>query len=514
MKESRTKNSIYNICASLIEYFIGIVSTFVIRSVFIKILGTEYLGLDGLFTNVISIMNITELGLGSAIIFGLYKPLLNKDEKKINILMHIYKKCYLFIGLLVFVIGLILIPFLPNIINSNYDFGNIYMLFFLYIFQALSTYWILAYKEAILIADQKKYKMIKITNIIQILRFGLKLMALWVFKSFVIYLVVQILTAIIRNILIAIIVNRNYPYIKKYNGQKLEKTEKKALIQNIVGMSMYKISSTVMSSTDNIIISIFINLTSTGSYSNYLLLISNIKTVLNTIFNSITSSVGNLYAEGNKKKSEFVFRCINFLNFWIFGFVAICLWELLNPFITIWIGKVYIFDKLIVLLIVLNFITDGLQQAVIMYKDACGLFWKGKLRPVFSAISNLVISIILVKPLGIVGVILGSIISRMITTWWFDPYLVYTNAFNMSPKKYYFKYLKSLLIIIISASIIDVIMFFICLGFIYTFIIKILLCIVIPNTIFYITFRKQEELSYFKEIIISYFKRFKKCVKF
>ena len=133
-----------------------------------------------------------------------------------------------------------------------------------------------------------------------------------------------------------------------------------------------------MNSTDNIIISTFINLTTTGIYSNYLLIVSNLKNAISTLFSSLTSSVGNLCAEGDKNKSEFIFRCINFLNFWIYGFAAICLWELIDPFIGLWIGEEYTFKKIIVFFIVLNFITDGLQQAVILYKDACGLFWKGK----------------------------------------------------------------------------------------------------------------------------------------
>lgn len=503
MNMSRTTNSFYNICSSMIEYLIKIILVFITRTIFIKELGTEFLGLDGLYTNILSIMNITELGLSSAIIFGLYKPLLKKDTNKINTLMHIYKKCYLYIGLCIFVMGIIIMPFLPKFIKSTYDFGNIYLIFFLYLLQTLSTYWVLAYKEAILTADQKKYKIVFISNFIIILKFILQIISLIIFKSFIFYIVSGVLTTIFRNILVSVIVNKNYSYIKKYNKEKLPKEEKQELIKNVVGMSLYKISSTIMNSTDNIIISTFISLTVTGIYSNYLLLVSNIKMVLNTIFSSITSSVGNLYAEGDKNKSEFIFRCINFLNFWIYGFVAICLWELLNPFIVLWLGEQYIFNKIVVLVIVLNFVTDGLQQAVILYKDACGLFWKGKLRPVFSAITNVIISLLLVKKIGIIGVILGSIISRIITTWWFDPYLVYSNAFEMSPKKYYFRYFKSLLIITLSALLIDSIMIFINIDFIFCFTIRIVLCIIIPNLLFIFIFHNSEEYKYLKSIILK-----------
>lgn len=510
MKESRIKNSFYNVCTSLLEYFLKMILVFIARTIFIKKLGTEFLGLDGLYTNILSILNVTELGLSGAIIFGLYKPLLEKDIRKINILMNIYKKCYFYIGCVITIIGLAIMPFLPKIINSTFDFGNVYFLFFLYLLQTLSTYWVLAYKEGILIADQKKYKLVVVSNVILVVKFVLQIISLLIFESFEMYIISGIFTTIIRNLLIAYIADKNYPYIKIYNKEKLEKEEKEGLLKNVFGMSLYKISSTVMNSTDNIIISIFINLNITGIYSNYLLVVSNVKIIINTLFSSITASVGNLFAEGDKNKSEFIFRCINFLNFWIYGFAAICLWELLNPFIKLWIGEGYLFHKIIVFAIVLNFITDGLQQAVILYKDACGLFWKGKIRPVFSAISNIVISIILVQKCGILGVILGSIISRMITTWWFDPYLVYHNAFEMSPEKYYFRYIRSLIIIIASAILIDLLTEFINVNIYITFIIKSILSIIIPNIVFWLIFRKSEEYNYLKSIIMEKLKKRRK----
>ena len=510
MKQSRVKNSFYNVSALMIEYILKLILTFAIRTIFIKTLGTEFLGLEGLYTNILQIMNISELGIGSAVIFSLYKPLVNGDTEKINILMHTYKKCYFFIGIIIAVIGIVLMPFLPSIVNSTYDFGNIYLLFFLYMLQTLSTYWVLAYKEALLTADQKKYKIVIITNVIIFIKFLLQLISLIVFKSFILYVLSGIFTNVLRNILIARLVDKTYPYAKIYNKKKLPKNERNDLIKNVTGLSLYKISSTVMNSTDNIIISIYISLTTTGIYSNYLLIVSNLKNILNTIFSSMTASIGNLFAEGDKKRSEFIFRCLSFLNFWIYGLAAICLWELLNPFIEIWIGKEYIFSSAIVLIIVLNFITDGLQRTVISYKDACGLFWKGKLRPIFSALSNIVLSIIFVQFWGIFGVILASIVSRMITTWWFDPYLVYRHGLEESPKSYYINYFKYLFIIICVAGIIDFMFSFVTFGVVLTFITKLIVCLILPNIIFFVIFRKTEEFDYLKGIVLRKLKRKKR----
>lgn len=503
MRDSRTENSIHNVFATMLEYFIKIILTFIARTIFIKYLGTEFLGLDGLYTNILSILSITELGLQSAIIFSLYKPILETNTSKIKAIMYIYRKCYFYIGCIIAIIGMGIMPFLPRIVNSDYNFGNLYFIFFLYLLQTLSTYWALAYKESMLIADQKKYKIVALSNLILVLKFIMQVISLIVYKSFEGYVISGIVTTIARNLIVSYIVNKNYPYLKHYNGEKLEKSEKVDLSKNVFGMSLYKISSTVMNSTDNIIISTFVSLSITGIYSNYLLIVSNLKMAINMLFSSITASIGNLCAEGNKNRSEFIFRCVNFLNFWIYGFAAICLYSLLNPFIIVWIGEKYIFSNLIVMLIVLNFATEGLQNAVILYKDACGLFWKGKIRPVLSALLNIVISVILVKLIGIAGVILGSIISRMITTWWFDGYLVYKNAFNMSPKKYYFRYFKSLLIICFTTLIIELICLPIHINGVYLLITKLFLCLIIPNLLFGFIFRNSEEYIYIKSIVIN-----------
>lgn len=506
-KNSRTKNSAFNVIASLSEFMIKTILSFVIRTIFIRKLGTEFLGLDGLFTNILSLLSVTDLGLESAIVFSLYKPLAEKDEEKINILLNVYKKCYRYIGLVIMTMGLALMPFLHLMVNTDQDLGNIYIYFGLYLLQTLSTYWLLAYKQALLTADQKSYKSFIVSDVILGLKFVLQFLSLTVFKSFGFYVISGLVTTLIRNLMISYIVDKNYPYAVHYNGKKLKREEKNALTKNVFGMSLYRISSKVMNSTDNIVISTFINLTTTGLFSNYSLLISNVSMAINTMFSSMTASVGNLFAEGQVKKSEFIFRCITFMNFWVYGLASICFWELFNPFITIWLGNEFLLGKEVVLVIVLNFLMDGLQRSVIMYKDACGLFWKGKIRPVFSALFNIIISVILVQWMGITGVILGSILSRLITTWWFDPCLVYKHAFKMPVGKYFLRYFRSFFVVVLVALMIDGIMHFVVVGVWAEFFIKIALCLVVPNLVFWVLFRKSEEFGYMRGIINSKLKQ-------
>ena len=218
--------------------------------------------------------------------------------------------------------------------------------------------------------------------------------------------------------------------------QKIEKEEKKKIQDNIKGMALYKISSKVLSSTDNIIISAFIGVAMVGKYENYNYFWMVATAVCTMFFNSYTPSIGNLYATESKEKVEDFFRTLNFANFWIYGFFSVLLYILMSPFIDLWFGEKFVLSKVIVILFVTNLATSGLQNAVITYKDACGLFYKGRYRPACSAALNLILSIIFVKYWGVAGVILATIISRFLTTWWFDAWMIYHYIFIKSPISY------------------------------------------------------------------------------
>lgn len=492
----RSFNVSRNIIAGLFGQLSTTVLNFISRTVFVYILGAEYLGINGLFTNVLTVLNIAELGISSAIVFSLYEPLHKQDIKKVQAIMNLYRKIYFVIGIIVLVLGIALIPILPYMMKGSTTLVNINIVYLLFLLQTVFTYWFFSYKSALPQADQNQYIVSLATAIINAVKILVQIVVLLISKSFLLYLVASVVFSVINNYFIAKKVDQKYPYIRLKNQEKVTKNEKRYIFKNVAGMAMYKISGTVLNSADNIIISSFIGVVTVGIYSNYLLIIRTLISLVGIVFSSFTSSIGNLFVSESKEKGEFIFRCLNFLNFWVYGFCAICLWNLFNPFITLWIGSSYLLTKDIVFIIILNFVTDGLEQAVIAYKDACGLFWKGKIRPVVSSILNIILSIVLVKPLGIFGVILGTILTRFLTTWWFDPLLVYRNVFNMSPKRYYFRYIRSLLLIIImcwlTGEMCNLMPQDTILGFVGTCAISF----IFPNIIFYILFRKSAEFSY------------------
>lgn len=449
----RTEKALYNIVFSVISNVVVLVLKFFNRTILLWTLGEAYLGISGLFSSVFSILDLAELGIGTAITFSMYKPLAENDKEKVKSLMQLYKKSYIAIGIIIMALGIILFPFLPYIIKDKADLVNINTIYMLYLAQAVISYCFFSYKSAIIGADQKEYKITRLNMVCQIISAVLQCLTLILFHDFMLYISVSIMVTIIKNYISAHMAEKLYPYIKEKNVQELEKEEKKKIQDNIKGMSLYKISSKVLSSTDNIIISAFIGVAMVGKYENYNYFWMVATAVCTMFFNSYTPSIGNLYATESKEKVEDFFRTLNFANFWIYGFFSVLLYILMSPFIDLWFGEKFVLSKMIVILFVTNLATSGLQNAVITYKDACGLFYKGRYRPACSAALNLILSIIFVKYWGVAGVILATIISRFLTTWWFDAWMIYHYIFIKSPISYYIRYLYHLICIAVACII-------------------------------------------------------------
>ncbi len=496
-KNSRTVNSLKSAVTGIGGQLITLILKFVSRTVFIHTIGVEYLGINGLFSSVITILNISELGLQTAIVYSLYKPLATGDEKKISATMNLLRRAYSFIGAAVLFLGAALYPFLPYLMKGTTDLVDVNLVYALYVLNSVFSYWFYAYKSAILQADQKRYVSNIVNNAVSVATVVIQIFVLTVFRSFIGYTVVQLLCSVVQGLIAAAVVDKRYPYLKQNKREKLEKSEIKTILKNLFALSLYKVSAAVLNATDNMIISAKISTVAVGMHSNYVLILSAVTQIVQNMFSAFTASIGNLFAVEAKEKSEFIFRCLNFLNFWVYGFCAICLWNLFNPFIEIMWGKDMLFDDLTVLVIVLNFLTAGLQNAVISYKDACGLFWKGRYRPLASAALNIIISLLLVKPMGVAGVFLGTILSRFLTTWWFDAWLVHRNAFGISPNKYYLRYFMSLIrVIFVGAAISFATAPLEAYGTWAIFAVRAAACLIIPNVIFFIRFRKSEEFLY------------------
>lgn len=509
---SRTLSSSKNMLSALLGQAVTFGMAFIARLVFVKTLGEDYLGISGWFSTILSILSITELGVGTAIVVSLYAPLASGDEKRIDATMRLLRRAYTFVGLAVLAIGLALLPMLPLLIKETTELVDLRVVYLLFLFQSVFSYLYPAYKGSIFTADQKQYRNNLIGCAVSFAQTCLQIAMLLLFEgqtSYLLYVAMMLLGTVCKNWLIASRADRAYPgLLGAGKGEELTKEEKKGIFKNLFGLSLYRVSGTVLNATDSMVLGKYIGFAIIGLYSNYLLVITAVTTVLSMIFSSFTASLGNLSVIDDVKRKDFIFRCLNQMDGWLYGFSAVCLFVLLEPFVRLVFGAEWVFsDPYVKLIIAANFLTSGLLENTIVHKDAYGLFWQGRYRPIFSAGFNILLSILLVGPMGISGVLLATIISRLLTTWWFDPWMVHHYALKTSVKPYFLRTFVVIgvcvaaggaLFLLDSATGLT--------GTWLGFIAMMLLCMLVPNAIFYLLYRKTEEFQYLKSSALGLIK--------
>lgn len=500
MEKTRTSNSIVNSMTSITTQILTVVMDFVVKTIFIYVLGNEYLGVNGLFSNIITLLSLADLGIGIAIPYSLYKPLANKDENKIKALMNFYKKIYTIIGIIVLVIGLSLTPFLDLFIKERPNIPHLELIYILFASHSALSYFFV-YKRFLIESDQKGYIISKITFACSIGLNIVRVILLLLTKNYILFLFCSIIFVIIQNIWYSKKANQLYPYIKDKNNEKITSEDKKEIMKNIKALFIYKIGNVAMNGTDNIIISKWIGLITVGIYSNYLLIINSLNNIVSQLFNSITSSIGNLVVTNNNR-SKNIYEKLNFFNFYIYSLCALCLYVLINPFINIWIGEGYLLNNYSAILLSISFYIAGMHAVTNSFRTAYGLFWIAKYRPLIMISLNIIISIILVKPLGVSGVIIGTITSRLLTTAWLDPYIVYVHGFKEKPWAYYIKYIYYFIIFLVSSITIKYLVDLVKITNIFIWILMAILTFITYNIIIVILFYKKEEFKYFYDKLI------------
>lgn len=325
-EESRVSKTQNNLIASLVNNVIVTILGFATRTVFVHSLGLEYLGLNGLFSNVLSLLSLAELGVGSAITFSLYKPIAEKNEKKIQSLMWLYKRAYQIIGWVIFSIGIAIIPILKYIVNLDAGVEiNYYVIYFMFLLNSVISYWFFAYRSVIIYAHQNGYILTRYETVFALVKSVVQFGVLILLKNFYIFLAVPIITGIIKNLIVSKIAGEQYPYINDKNVEHLPKKEKKEIFQNIYALSLFKISSVVYGATDNIIISTWIGTKVVGLFSNYTMITQLVSSYVNMFFQSMYASVGNLNASESILYKFTVYKRLDLLNFWIYTYCTICL---------------------------------------------------------------------------------------------------------------------------------------------------------------------------------------------
>lgn len=447
-KISRTKAATINSAVASTAQIIQLIMQFVSRSIFINVLGAEFLGLNGLFVNLLGYLNFAELGLGAAITFSLFEPLVNNDKPQVAAIMHLFRKWYRFIALFVLIGGIMLTPFVPHLINNgtNHLDINVYVAFLLALSNTVLSY-LLTYKRTLLLADQKGY--INTLNTVGYNVAGqlIQIITLWLFKNFYLFLIIQAIMMFLSNLHVAKVVDRMYPYLSEYKSEKVSNKIIKYMKKNISGMLSSKMGGIIVNGTDNLLLSYYIGLSAVAMYANYTMIITGLTQVMGQLVSAVTSSIGNLGASNeSQQKKEEVFYKYFYISSLLSILVAVGFSAFSSTFVSIWLGDDMVYSILPLLIISFNFLLQNLRQSIINYTNAYGLYWYTRWKPLFESVINLAVSWSLVKytSLNISGVLIGTITSNLLVNFLWESWIVLHYGLKTKVRKFlvlYFSYI-------------------------------------------------------------------------
>lgn len=497
----RFKNSLKNFSASFFSQIFIMVFTFICRTIFVKLLATEYLGLSGLFTNILSVLALSELGIGNAIIVHLYKPIAEQDEITICRYMNFYAIAYRVIGIAILVFGVLSVPFLPFLVNTDIDIPHLEIIYFLYIANTAVSYFC-AYKRTILTVDQKEYINTINRNAFTLIQNVLQIIVLLLTRNYIFYVATMVVCTLLSNVRISVIADKKYPYLRANKSERLGKNEILELLKSLKAILYYKLGNTIINSTDNILISTILGVYYVGLYSNYSMLVGVVTTFATMIFAACSASLGNYNASENERNVYFMFRVMSLLAVWVYGFASICFACLFQPFIKLWIGEKFLMDNITMLLVVVAFFLKGVIAVSGTFVDITKLFVRTRMVPIIMATINILVSIVAAKAIGLTGIILGTIVSYIVTQLWVNPYILCKYRFCVPFWKYVSFFSMGILLVIFAFFVTSYIA-----RLTDVFIMKVGICVIVPNILFVVVMMKTKEFRYIMSKIIGMIKR-------
>lgn len=502
----RIEKSFKNVVSGVIGQILTLILSFIVRTFFIHELDIAYLGVSGLFGNILSILSFAELGFGQAIVYALYKPIANSNYDLIKSYMLLFKRVYIRMFFIVLSLGLLFIPFLPFVVKDFDVIPNLYLIYVLYVFTSASSY-LFSYYNTFLIATQNNY----ISTIIGyffsfILSIG-QILILVFTHNFILYLVYQILIGLLQNVFISYKTRTLFPFLSEEHIKPLSPIRKDEIKRNVKALAVYKIGTLSLNSTDNIIMSKFVGLLSVGLYSNYYLLQYTVNGLLSAVFSNLTASIGNFNASESSENKFRMFCILNLLAYWCYTVAAICLFICMTPFIRFWIGEKFVMSNDLSFIIAFNTYIAGMLYSAFNYRQTMGLFVQGKIRPIISAVENIILSIIFVQFWGVSGVLWGTAVTRLTTNVWYDPYIVFKKGLKVEPLIYFSDYLYKLAVAFAVGAILYYITSLIPDVNIFSLFIKAFISFFGANLLLYIFFHHTDEFKYLVQVFTGFCKR-------
>lgn len=491
----RTKNASRNIVFGVILKAYQILVPFLMRTAMIYLMGVQYLGLNSLFTSVLQVLNLAELGVGSAMVYSMYKPIAEDDNTTICALMKLYRTYYRVIGLVIAIVGCALTPFILRLIKSDVPAGiNIYILYLLNLGVTVLSYWLFAYKNSILEAHQRTDVVSKVTLITNTIQYGLQLFVLWAFHNYYLYVIVMLATQALTNIVTAICADKLYPRFKPRG--KVDKVQVQRINQRIRDLFTSKIGSIIYDSADTIVISAFLGLTALAVYQNYFFISKSITGIIAVVFTACMAGIGNSIVVESKEKNYQDLNKFTFIITWVAGFCSVCLLCIYQPFMELWVGKDLMLSLSAVVCFVIYFYVRQFNSLFNLYKDASGMWHEDRFRPLTAALTNLVLNLILVQFIGIYGVVLCTVFSILCVGM---PWLLHNLFTIIFEKKHMWHFVGRLAKYTFVVFISCVVTYFICSRFnmspVPTILVRGVICLIVPNLIYYLAFRRTKEFQ-------------------
>lgn len=505
MSNSRVRNTSLTASAGLFRALLSLVSIFISRTIFVYILGAQYLSINGLFTNILSILSLAELGVGSAINFYLYKPIAEKDYERLKMLMKLYKTCYRFVGIFIITIGSALMPILDKLVNFDVDIDvNLYLVYFLFLLNTGCSYLLNAYKQAFLQANQMGYKLENINSLFVILNLIADASVLIVFRRYVLYLVVKLILVFAKNLLIGIYVDKVFPFLKG-KASRIKKEEIRIIFKDISNVLVFNIGDRLINSTDNIIISVMLGTISVGYYSNYFLIITQVKSFYCLIIDSFRAGIGDAIAKKDVDKFS-LYKEVALINQILSMTIAVGLCQVFNSVVNMWLGRIdssYVLPQSVVVMICLSLYYDMSTSAINLFRETNGNFRTGRFTAIVVGVVNIVLSVLFAWKFGLVGVFLATVVSKFAVGGIMFIYSIGNTVFDNKGKILVIEYYINLLLTI--AMMVGA--WFLCGKFhmkgITDSIVEIVICgVYIVFILIIVNFRKQEYKVVKNRIII------------
>ena len=516
MSDSRTHNSVRNIKWGMLHRVVSIFLPFIVRTLIITKLGVEYVGINSLFSSLLQVLSLSELGFESAVVIVMYKDVVEQNKDRIGALLLFLKSVYKVVGLLIVGIGLAMLPFLGVFIKDINEVPsdvNVYIIYLLFLINSSASYFFGGYRQSQLVAYQRNDIVSKITLLVYIVMSFAQIIVLMTLENYYAYMVLLPISTICTNVWLLITAKRKNPEIKLEG--KISKDDRGRIKKLVLGSGLAKLGAILCVTLDNVVISSFLGIYILGLYNNYSYIVSAVVMLLRVVYISIQGSVGNSVASDTVDKNFYALKVFNFGYNWLLVWCSLCIVFLIQPFIAIWLGNSYMLPNYLCVILGLYLYVSESVSLINVYKYAIGILWEDWYRPIVMGSVNLALNIAIVlclsrynQEMALTGVLLSSIIAYLFIN---NPWLTWTTF------KYYFKkgflkfYLKHsswllvfLFLVVLLYPIFKLIPVITGANGIVNLILRVVVIFVLPNLMMYFGFKNNDN---YKTLERRFFKR-------